>query len=77
MITKEEWKKIRGSQNNPDHVMLTINGDARTSMTVTWRACTDIESGYALYRKKGEKDWLRTDADMGRFDSDIDSSNIF
>ena len=77
MITKEEWKKIRGSQNNPDHIMLTINGDARTSMTVTWRACTDIESGYALYRKKGEKDWLRTDADMGRFDSDMDSSNIF
>ena len=57
--------------------MLTINGDARTSMTVTWRACADIESGYALYRKKGEKDWLRTDADMGRFDSDMDSSNIF
>ena len=77
MITKKEWKKIRGSQNNPDHIMLTINGDARTSMTVTWRACTDIESGYALYRKKGDKDWLRTDADMGRFDSDMDSSNIF
>ena len=77
MITKEEWKKIRGSQNNPDHIMLTINGDARTSMTVTWRTCADIENGYALYRKKGESDWLRTDADTGRFDSDMDSSNIF
>ena len=45
MITKEEWKKIRGSQNNPDHIMLTINGDARTSMTVTWRTSSDIENG--------------------------------
>ena len=57
--------------------MLTINGDARTSMTVTWRTCSDIENGFALYRKKGESDWLRADADTGRFDSDIDSSIIF
>lgn len=76
MITKEEWKKIRGSQKSPDHIMLSINGNAETSMTVTWRTCTETESGYALYREPGGE-WHRADAQVSRFDSDMDSSNIF
>lgn len=76
MITKEEWKNFRGSQKSPDHIMLSINGNAETSMTVTWRTCTEIESGYALYREIGSK-WRRAGAQVSRFDSDMDSSNIF
>ena len=77
MITDEEWKYIRGSQKRPDHIMLSINGDPTVSMTVTWRTCIEIESGYALYRRTGESEWQRADADAERFDSDMDSSNIF
>ena len=77
MITKEEWKKIRGSKKSPDHIMLSFNGDAAKSMTVTWRTDAEIDSGYALFRKKGTAEWKKAEAEIGRFDSDMDSSNIF
>ena len=77
MITKEEWKKIRGSQKNPDHIMLTINGEPSESMTVTWRTDITIDSGYALFRKKSTNEWQKSNAVCCRFDSDMDSSNIF
>lgn len=77
MITKEEWKAFRGSKRAPDHIMLSINGDASSSMTVTWRTCTEVEQGFALYRKAGDTQWKRAAAEIGRFDSDMDSSNIF
>lgn len=77
MITKEEWKNIRGSKETPDHIMLSINGNAAHTMTVTWRTDVGISNGYALYRKKGTDEWQRADAEVERFDSDMDSSNIF
>lgn len=77
MITREEWKNIRGSKKQPDHIMLSINGDPTEAMTVTWRTCVETENGYALFRKKGESDWQRAEAETERFDSDMDSSNIF
>ena len=77
MITKEEWKKIRGSKKSPDHIMLSFNGDAAKSMTVTWRTDAEIDSGYALFRKTGAAEWKKAEAEIGRFDSDMDSSNIF
>ena len=77
MMTREEWKKFRGSQKTPDHVMLSINGDACRSMAVTWRTSTDIDSGYVNYRKKGTSEWKTEYAVSERFDSDMDNSNIF
>lgn len=77
MITKEEWKPFRGSKEEPDHIMLSINGDAATSMTVTWRTDKKIDSGYALFRKIGDSQWRRADAEIGGFETDMDSSNIF
>ncbi|MBQ7549389.1 MAG: metallophosphoesterase family protein [Clostridia bacterium] len=77
MITKEEWKSIRGSGRTPDHIMLSINGDARTSMTVTWRTDITQSAGYAEYREKGTEKLMRAEAQTGRFNSDMDSSNIF
>ena len=46
-------KPVRGSTEQPDHIMLSIKGDAATSMTVTWRTCTDIKEVYVLYREEG------------------------
>ncbi len=77
MFTKEEWKAFRGSQKTPDHIMLSINGDAATAMTVTWRTSTDINEGYALCREVGTEKWLKFRAETGNFDSDLDSSHIF
>lgn len=78
MISREEWKSFRGSQKNPDHIMLSINGNPETSMNVTWRTDIAIEDGYALCRESGSNEnWMRFDAVRGNFDSDMDSSHIF
>lgn len=77
MISRKEWKTLRGSQKSPDHIMLSVKGNPETSMTVTWRTCTDITDGYALCREVGGEKWLRFDAAMGNFESDMDSSHIF
>ena len=70
-------KPMRGSSTAPDHIMLTINGDAKTTMTVTWRTCLDVSVGYCLYKEIGSENWLRCDAENHIFESDIDVSRIF
>jgi len=70
-------KPVRGSQKMPDHIMLSFSKDPKTSMTVTWRTCTDIKNGYVLYREEGSAEVKRADAVMGLFESDIDISHIF
>lgn len=70
-------KPVRGSTEQPDHIMLSIKGDAATSMTVTWRTCTDIKEGYVLYREDGSSEIMRADAATEVFKSDIDISNMF
>lgn len=70
-------KPPRGSTPRPDHIFISINGDAKTSMAVTWRTSVDITSGYALCRKDGSEDYVRYDAETGVFESDIDISNMF
>lgn len=55
-------KPVRGSAEQPDHIMLSIKGDAATSMTVTWRTCTDIKEGYVLCREDGSSEAMRVDA---------------
>lgn len=78
MISKEEWKKIRGSKLSPDHIMLSIKGDPSETMTVTWRTDISIEEGFALYRKKGSNDeWLKAQAKKNTFETDVDLSNYF
>ena len=48
----ERTKPARGSTPQPDHIMISIYGDAKTSMAVTWRTSTDVEYGYAEYREE-------------------------
>ena len=73
----KDKKPVRGSASMPDHIMLSISDDAKTTMTVTWRTSTDINSGYVLCREENSGEYFRTDAVSEVFDSDIDISNIF
>ena len=72
----ERTPNYRFATEKPDHIMLSISGDARYSMTVTWRMCADIESGYVeYYEKDGEKKTV--EAIVKHFKSDVNTSNIF
>ena len=70
-------KPVRGSTPSPDHIMLSISDDAKTTMTVTWRTSTDVKCGYVLCREDGKTEQTRTDAVTEVFESDIDISNIY
>ncbi len=69
-------KPVRGSTPSPDHIMLSISDDAKTTMTVTWRTSTDVPSGYTLCKKEGSDEVIRTEAISEIFESDIDISYI-
>ncbi len=73
----EHKKPIRGSTPTPDHIMLSINGDAKTSMTVTWRTSEEVKNGYAEFRESGSSETRRVQAQTDVFKSDIDISNMF
>ena len=67
---------LRLATEKPDHIMVSISGDAKTSMTVTWRSSIDVAEGYVeYYEKGGEK--KRADAIVKPFKSDVNTSNIF
>jgi acid phosphatase type 7 len=76
-MTKQEWKNIRGSKPSPDQILLTIKGDAATSMTVRWRTGDDINNGYVLYRKAGTDDlWQKAQSVINFFETDVDTANF-
>ena len=77
MITKSEWKNIRGSSPKPDQIMLSIKGDASRSMTVRWRTDTSVDCGYALYREPGADCWMKAEAEKITFCTDMDESKFF
>lgn len=70
-------KPVRGSTEAPDHIMLSISDDAKTTMTVTWRTDVSVKEGYVLCREDGTDEFFRTDALTEVFESDIDTSNLF
>lgn len=70
-------KPARGSTPQPDHIMISLNGDAKTCMAVTWRTSTDVTDGYVLYREDGTDEYKKHIAETEVFESDIDISNIF
>lgn len=67
-------KPDRGSERTPDHIMLSICGDAKSTMCVTWRTSTEVADGYILYAEEGSEDYQRLDAINEIFESDIDIS---
>ncbi len=74
MITKAEWKGIRGSQPSPDQIMISIKGDAAHAMAIRWRTDTTVTEGYALYREKGTEEWLKAPSEKHYFETDMDES---
>lgn len=72
----ERTPNYRFATEKPDHIMVSINGDARHTMTVTWRASADVSEGYLeFYEKDGEM--MRANAVVKPFKSDVNTSNIF
>ena len=72
----EKQPNLRLATEKPDHIMVSISGDAKTSMTVTWRSSLDVKEGYVeYYERGGEK--KRIDAIVKPFKSDVNTSNIF
>lgn len=69
-------KPTRGSTPEPDHIMLSICGDAKTSMAVTWRTSIDISNGYMEYYPVNGGASVRIDAINKEFKSDIDISYL-
>ncbi len=70
-------KPVRGSSKMPDHIMLSISDDAKTTMTVSWRTDISVKNGFVLYREDGSNEVKKAAADTEVFDSDIDISNLY
>ena len=72
----ERKPNLRLATEKPDHIMVSISGDAKSSMAITWRSSLDVTQGYVeYYEKGGEK--KRVDAIVKPFKSDVNTSNIF
>ena len=72
----ERTPNYRFATKKPDHIMVSISGDARYSMTVSWRASAEVTDGYVeFYEKDG--DHKITVAICKPFKSDVNTSNIF
>ena len=69
-------KPDRGSTPQPDHIMLSISGDAKNSMTAMWRTDDSQPGGYALCRRLNSDAWQRYNAVTEPFRSDIDYSHL-
>ena len=65
----------RLATSQPDHIMVSISGDAKSSMSITWRTCADIKDGYVEYYEKGNEK-LTQSAITEVFESDINTSHI-
>lgn len=70
----QQTKPWCGSTPAPDHIMISINGDAKTSMAVTWRTSVDVETGCVLYREDGTDTVMKAESVNEVFESDIDIS---
>ena len=72
----ERVPNYRFATPEPDHIMLSIRGDAKTSMAVTWRTDRSVGSGFVRFWERGS-DVVRDVAAQTRvFTSDVNSSHI-
>ncbi len=69
-------KPDKGSCPQPDHIMLSFCGDAKTEIAVTWRTSTDVPDGYMLFTPLDGSEETRVDSINREFKSDIDISMI-
>lgn len=76
-MTKQEWKKFRGSGIAPDHIMLSIKGEPSSARTVTWRCDCSVTQGFVLCRRADSDEWTRCEAVRNEFETDVDRSSYF
>lgn len=60
----------------PDHIMLSISGDAKTTATVTWRTSAEVAEGCLILREKGSQGpFSRFEALCKPVGGDLETSN--
>ena len=71
-------KPHRGSAPLPDHILLSICGDAKTTMAVSWRTdCTVLQDWAEVWREsETQAEAVRFSANARYFRSDIDESHF-
>ncbi len=72
----ERQPNLRLATEKPDQIMVSISGNAETSMTVRWRASADVTNGYIEYCEKGGTA-VKAEAVVRPFKSDVSVSNLF
>lgn len=72
----ERQPNYRLATKKPDHIMVSISGDAKTSMTITWRASAEVTEGYVEFSEKGGEK-KRVQAITNEFKSDVSVSRLF
>ncbi len=72
---EERKPNYRFATPRPDHIMVSIYDDPRTSMAVTWRTSEDVKTGYVEYREEGGET-MRAEAVGKIFKSDVNTSVI-
>ncbi len=78
MITREQWKPLRGSTPEPDQVLLTLKGEASSERAVRWRTDPAVKTGYALFREADTgAPYRRAEADRRVFRTDLDESAYY
>lgn len=68
------FKPERGSTPQPDHIMLSIYADAKSSAAVTWRTDETTGENYILYRKTDGGENIKQAAVSKFRETDIDRS---
>ena len=75
MITKEAFKRLRGSAPAPDQVLLTLKGDPARMRAVRWRTDVTVTEGFVLLRPAGSAGReRRVEAERAVFVTDMDES---
>lgn len=72
----ERTPNYRFATPAPDHIMLGLRGDAKTSVTVTWRTDTSVPGGFVLCRERGSGKETAFPAVSRTFTSDVNRSMI-
>ncbi|MBO4341479.1 MAG: fibronectin type III domain-containing protein [Clostridia bacterium] len=71
----ERQPNYRFAGPRPDHIMVSIYDDAKTTMAVTWRTDCTVTGGYLEYGEAG-KERKKETATTEPFKSDVNTSNI-
>ncbi|MDR1928197.1 MAG: fibronectin type III domain-containing protein [Oscillospiraceae bacterium] len=77
-MAQAKQKPPRGSSAKPDHILLSLNGDAATARAITWRTAPTAGPGFVEYWEAcaAQPRRMTCQAQSAPFVSDIDESRI-